>query len=110
MTARPAFSTAFEAEQLELLEALEPIEDITPDWAWGGTTGKGVKVAVVDSGVDADHPVIDGRVAGYMAISVSPRESSCSTTARTRTCRATALPARVSSSASRPSASCTASG
>ena len=72
MTARPAFSTAFEAEQLELLEALEPIEDITPDWAWGGTSGKGVKVAIVDSGVDADHPVIDGRVAGYMAISVSP--------------------------------------
>lgn len=25
----------------------------------------------MDSGVDADHPVIDGRVAGYMAISVS---------------------------------------
>jgi subtilisin len=72
MTARPAFSTAFEAEQLELLDALEPIEDITPEWAWGGTTGKGVKVAIVDSGVDADHPVIDGRVAGYMAISVSP--------------------------------------
>ena len=72
MTARPAFSTAFEAEQLELLDALEPIEDITPEWAWGGTTGKGVKVAIVDSGVDEDHPVIDGRVAGYMAISVSP--------------------------------------
>jgi subtilisin family serine protease len=30
-----------------------------------------VKVAVVDSGVDADHPVIDGRVAGYMAITVA---------------------------------------
>ena len=72
MTARPAFSTAFEAERLELLDALEPIEDITPDWAWGGTSGKGVKVAIVDSGVDADHPVIDGRVAGYMAINVSP--------------------------------------
>ncbi len=72
MTSRPAFSTAFEAEQLELLEALEPVEDITPEWAWGDTTGKGVKVAVVDSGVDADHPVIDGRVAGYVAISVSP--------------------------------------
>lgn len=72
MTSRPAFSTAFEAEQLEFLEALEPVEDITPEWAWGGTTGKGVKVAVVDSGIDADHPVIDGRVAGYTAISVSP--------------------------------------
>lgn len=72
MTSRPAFSTAFEAEQLEFLEALDPVEDITPAWAWGGTTGKGVKVAVVDSGIDADHPVIDGRVAGYTAISISP--------------------------------------
>jgi subtilisin family serine protease len=71
MSTRPAFSTAFEAGQLEVLEALHPLDDITPDWAWGETTGKGVKVAVVDSGVDADHPVVDGRVAGYMAISVS---------------------------------------
>jgi subtilisin family serine protease len=71
MSSRPAFSHAFEAEQLRMLEPLSPVEDITPDWAWGGTTGNGVKVAVVDSGVDADHPLIDGRVAGYVAISVS---------------------------------------
>ena len=71
MSSRPAFSSAFQVEQLQMLEPLLPVEDITAEWAWGGTTGKGVKVAVVDSGVDADHPVIDGRVAGYVAISVS---------------------------------------
>src|SRR5712692_9178764 len=71
MSSKPAFSAAFDTEQLELLEALLPMEDITPEWAWGGTTGKGVKVAVIDSGVDGDHPVIAGRVAGYMAITVS---------------------------------------
>jgi subtilisin len=71
MSVRPAFSAAFEAEQLQMLEALLPVEDITPEWAWGGATGKGVRVAVVDSGVDADHPVIDGRVAGYVAISIA---------------------------------------
>jgi subtilisin len=70
VSTRPAFSAAFEAEHIQFLEPLLPVEDITPDWAWGGTTGKGVKVAVVDSGVDADHPVIDGRVAGYVAVSV----------------------------------------
>ena len=70
MSSRPAFSHAFAAERLQSLEALLPVEDITPEWAWGGTTGRGVKVAVVDSGIDADHPVIDGRVAGYVAISV----------------------------------------
>jgi len=71
MSSRPAFSAAFAAEQLQMLEPLLPVEDITPEWAWGGTTGKGVKVAVVDSGVDADHPLIDNRVAGFVAISVS---------------------------------------
>lgn len=70
MSSKPAFSAAFDTEQLEQLEALLPMEDITPEWAWGGTTGKGVKVAVVDSGVDADHPMIDGRIAGYVAIDV----------------------------------------
>jgi hypothetical protein len=36
MSIRPAFSAAFEAEQLQMLEALLPVEDITPEWAWGG--------------------------------------------------------------------------
>jgi subtilisin len=71
MSSRPAFSTAFETDHLQMLEPLLPIEDITPEWAWGGTTGKGVKVAVVDSGVDADHPMISGRIAGYVAVSLS---------------------------------------
>ncbi|MGH7820399.1 MAG: S8 family serine peptidase, partial [Candidatus Binatia bacterium] len=71
MTSRPAFSTAFQPEQLKILEPLLPLEDITPEWAWGGATGKGTKVAIVDSGVDADHPRIGGRVAGYVAFSLS---------------------------------------
>jgi subtilisin len=31
---------------------------IDKDWAWGGATGAGVTVAVVDSGVDAAHPAV----------------------------------------------------
>jgi subtilisin len=31
---------------------------ITKEWAWGGATGAGVDVAVVDSGVDAAHPEV----------------------------------------------------
>lgn len=54
-----------------MLDPLLPVEDITPEWAWGGTTGKGIKVAVVDSGVDADHPRIGGRVAGHVAVGLS---------------------------------------
>jgi subtilisin len=31
---------------------------IDKDWAWGGASGAGVTVAVVDSGVDAAHPAV----------------------------------------------------
>jgi subtilisin len=71
---RPAFSAAFAAEQLQHLEPLLPVEGITPEWAWGGATGKGVKVAVVDTGVDASHPLIGGRVAQYIAFNLAEDE------------------------------------
>jgi len=35
----------------------------TPDWAWGGATGRTVRVCVVDSGVAPDHPLV-GPIAG----------------------------------------------
>ncbi|MGB8860783.1 MAG: S8 family serine peptidase [Ilumatobacteraceae bacterium] len=35
---------------------------VTPHWAWGGATGDGVRVAVIDSGIDADHPALEGCV------------------------------------------------
>lgn len=33
---------------------------ITRDWAWGGGDGAGVRVAVVDSGIDGDHELVGG--------------------------------------------------
>jgi len=69
---RPAYSDPFGPESLQTLRRLEPIEDITPEWAWGSGTGAGVKVAVIDSGVDAQHPAIGGRVEGYVAITEGP--------------------------------------
>ncbi len=47
--------------------------EVTPEWAWGGSTGAGVRVAVVDSGVDAAHPDI-GRVDGWTAFEEGPDE------------------------------------
>jgi subtilisin len=35
---------------------------LSPEWAWSGATGAGVRVAVIDSGIDADHPALEGCV------------------------------------------------
>jgi len=35
---------------------------IQPEALWKGRTGKGVRVAVVDSGIDAEHPDLKGKV------------------------------------------------
>jgi subtilisin family serine protease len=37
-------------------------ERVTRDWAWVGSTGAGVRVCIVDSGVERDHPLV-GEVA-----------------------------------------------
>jgi subtilisin len=44
------------------LPAVPSMDTLTPEWAWGGATGEGVRVAVVDSGIDASHPDLHGRV------------------------------------------------
>jgi subtilisin family serine protease len=50
------------------LTATGPIADLTPEWAWGGSTGKGVRVAVVDSGIEHDHPALDDCVRGGVVV------------------------------------------
>ncbi len=57
----------FASDAIRTLPRLHPIEDITPEWAWGGSTGRGVKVAVIDSGIEALHPAVGG-VQGCAAI------------------------------------------
>jgi subtilisin family serine protease len=70
---RPAWSEQFTPEALRTLSAIEPIENITPEWAWEGSTGKGVKVAIVDSGIESSHPALgEAGVSGYVAISEGP--------------------------------------
>jgi subtilisin len=41
-------------------------EKVTRDWALGGSTGKGVRVCILDSGVEAAHPLV-GEVDGAVA-------------------------------------------
>ncbi|MCW3066253.1 MAG: serine protease, partial [Solirubrobacterales bacterium] len=35
-------------------------QDLDRDWAWGGSDGAGVRVAIVDSGVDPRHELVGG--------------------------------------------------
>jgi subtilisin family serine protease len=37
-------------------------EPITPDALWKGRTGRGVRIGVVDSGIDETHPALKGKV------------------------------------------------
>jgi subtilisin family serine protease len=59
---RPAWSQQFAADAIRELVATGPFVDITREWAWGGSTGKGVRVAVVDTGIEYDHPWLEGCV------------------------------------------------
>jgi subtilisin len=43
----------------------------TRDWAFGDSTGRGVRVCIVDSGIDASHPAV-GAVAGAVVVSTGP--------------------------------------
>ncbi len=64
---RPAWSAAFAPNSLPALQPVPALDDLTPEWAWGGSTGTGIKVAVIDSGINADHPAVGG-VQGYVAV------------------------------------------
>ena len=48
-----------------LLPAPEPVDR---DWAWGRATGRGVRVCVVDSGVEAGHPQVGPGVRLFAAV------------------------------------------
>jgi len=57
----PAWSEPFVGDRAGLAR-LSPLGSIGRDWAWGGSDGSRVRVAIVDSGVERSHPALDGRV------------------------------------------------
>lgn len=65
----PAWSLPAEAvERIAVADAWP--SPITREWAWGGATGRGVTVCILDSGVEADHPAVRG-IDGAVAVSVN---------------------------------------
>jgi subtilisin len=67
---RPAWSLPAEGAESIALPFEWPGE-LTREWAWGGSTGKGVRVCILDSGVEADHPLV-GEVQRSVAVSIDP--------------------------------------
>ena len=53
----PAWSLPADASESIRMRAGWP-EQVTREWAWGGSTGAGVRVCVLDSGIELDHPLV----------------------------------------------------
>lgn len=70
---RPAWSQQFDKGHLRPVIPLPFESPITREWAWGNATGAGVRVAIVDSGIDGAHPAI-GPVQGGVVIELAPEE------------------------------------
>jgi subtilisin family serine protease len=67
----PAWSEPFSEPSREALRRLPALERIDRDWAWGGATGAGVTVGIVDSGVEASHPRLQGRLRDSVAVELA---------------------------------------
>jgi subtilisin len=64
----PAWSEPFTAEHRAALSRLPPLASIDRAWAWGGADGSGVRVAVIDSGIERDHPDVGGMLAASVRV------------------------------------------
>lgn len=67
----PAFSWPTRPEDRPTISPIR-WEQITPEYAWGESTGRGVRVCVVDSGIEVDHPMVGGMVRGGVMIEKGP--------------------------------------
>src|SRR4029077_9992076 len=64
----PAWSlTSAAATEIGIVNPLP--ERVDAEWAFGGSSGKGIKVCILDSGVEEGHPLV-GDVSGAVVISL----------------------------------------
>ena len=69
---RPAWSLPAGAEG-DIALPVEWPPEVTREWAWGESTGKGVTVCILDSGVEAGHPLV-GEVQRSVAVSIGEND------------------------------------
>jgi subtilisin len=82
----PAWSSQFALEKVSPVPMVYPLDHLSWEQACGEGQGQGVKVAIIDSGVDATHPALLGPVNGYTTVIIEgetiryeqgPHEDSC---------------------------------
>ena len=69
----PAWSEPFVDPRRALRRRLR-LRGITREWAWGGATGEGVRVGIIDSGIENDHPLLQGRVVENVTVEIGGEE------------------------------------
>jgi subtilisin len=71
----PAWSEPFTQEARAGLVRAAALGEIDRDWAWGGSTGAGIRVAIIDSGVEGSHPQVRGRLVESVAVEIRDEEA-----------------------------------
>lgn len=64
----PAWSEPFAGSDHGRLTRGIAVGELDRDWAWGGSKGAGITVAIIDSGLEASHPALRGRVVESVAV------------------------------------------
>ena len=65
---RPAWSEPFIGQAVAGLARAARLDRIDREWAFEDATGAGVTVAIIDSGIEADHPALAGRVCEQVVV------------------------------------------
>jgi subtilisin family serine protease len=64
----PAWGEPFAADRRAALARVGPWGRADRAWAFGDGTGRGVRVAIVDSGVEGSHPALGGRLVESVSV------------------------------------------
>ena len=67
----PAWSEPFSGARRDALRHLPPFGALDRAWAIGGSDGSGVTVAIIDSGVERDHPAVGGKLARSVRVDLA---------------------------------------
>jgi subtilisin len=70
----PAWGEPFRGPDRSRLDRSGPLGRVDRSWAFGDGTGRGQRVAIVDSGVEADHPAVGGRLVESVAVQLAGEE------------------------------------